>query len=219
MAKVRYENFSRKIFPGFYDSILSSNDQLDDDNYAHVPEGYWLDVADEDAYRQDACREWACAMESRWDSNPIGMKIGRFVGLWSPREYNFYTDKITVEIAVNLNRLKKYCWEERSEDFDQYLSEHWSSRSGFVSFMPNRLRAFKECYQLKTEKRSELVDIMIEWYLLEHIDFKNVEWDVYENLHEIICNLGVVLMDNEWVVHQAKWDNDTEQYVVGDKIA
>ncbi len=219
MAKIKYENWSGRVFPGFCYTILSSSNTLSSDNHFCAPDGFYLDVVDEADYRHEVCREWAWAMEANWDDNPVGMRVGEFVGLWSPREYNFSTDRITVEVKVNLNRLKAYCWRERASDFDDYLHKHWSSRDGFWSFIPNRLSTFKETYRLDKSARSELVDIMVEWYLLEHIDWEGVQWDVYEKLDEIAHSVGIVLVDHHWNAWRAEWDNDAGQYVVGEGTA
>ena len=216
MAKIKYENWACKVFPGFYESSLSSEGFLYGER---CPEGYYLDVADEDAYRQDVCREWVKRMEHNWSDNPIGMKVMRYVRLWSPSCYNFSTDRITIEIEVNLNKLKDYCWKERAEDFDNYLHKHWSSRDGFCSFIPNRLSAFKETYRMDKSERSELVDIMIEWYLLEHIDWMYVENDVYEHIYEIVSYIGVVLKDYTWNCYEAEFDNNIDMYIAGKSIA
>lgn len=218
MAKTRYENWSRGVFPGFYDTTLSSESLLMDDSCCRAPEGYWLEVEDEGIYRKEVCREWVRRMGENWNENPIGMRLGNLAGLSSPREYNFRTDTIKVDVEVNLNRLKDYCWKERASDFDDYLHKHWSSREGFLSFIPNRLSTFKETYRLDKSARSELVDIMVEWYLLEHIDWECVEYDVYERLYEIAACVGIVLTDGR-SNFEAEFDNDHNAYLVGRRIA
>lgn len=215
MAKIKYENWSGNIFPGFYESYISPDSVLEFEQ-ALTPKGFWMDVMDYKQYCNEVCCEWVSYME--FEENPVGMKVGRFLKLDSPREYNFRTDRITFEVEVNLHKLKRHCFKGVSERFDKYLHDNWSSCSGFLSFVPNTLESFMDEYESEPAKRGELVEIMVEFYLLEYVDFIKVEQAVYERCYEIACQVGIVLA-NGTDSFDAIYDNDTDTYIAGDKVA
>ena len=66
----------------------------------------------------------------------------KFLGLVSPKYYNYSNDKIECDIDYNKRNLVKYL-NEYNKDFDKYLHENCSSYSGFISFYANNLREWK----------------------------------------------------------------------------
>jgi hypothetical protein len=78
----------------------------------------------------------------------------------SPREYNFTTDKLVCELEVDMDKIKKWCYETEKEKFEEYLKENYTSYDGFISFIPNNVREFKE---------KEDTDVMIDFYILSHL--------------------------------------------------
>lgn len=65
-------------------------------------------------------------------NNELGTKI-KYLGVWSPREYNFETDEIHVDITKKcLNEIiRDHCDQEELEEF---INEESRSRDGFASF-------------------------------------------------------------------------------------
>lgn len=183
MKKI-YENASCKVFPGFYESLLYNSDTLYHFEYGELPEGFCWEFV-KGGYQnfcRETCEEWVYKMQDALDEseNPLNLKIGKYCGMWSPREYNFYTDKIQFRVEVNLNDLKKYCWKTCREEFNEYLNKNWSDRPGFWSFVPNNVYKFEHNYRIGKDT-DMLIDIMIEWYLLKFIDFESVEYGVLED--------------------------------------
>jgi hypothetical protein len=77
-----------------------------------------------------------------------------FDRLWKPRWYNFQTDKIYVKIKLTKKQLKKienFCFIKEKESFEKFLQEHYSSRSGFISFITTDIEEFKEEYKKDNE--------------------------------------------------------------------
>ena len=214
MAKIKYENWSSEIFPGFYESYISPDSALEFEQ-ALTPKGFWMDVMDYKQYLNEVCIEWVSRME--FEENPIGMKVGRFLHLDSPREYNFRTDRITFEVDVNLHKLKRHCFQEVCERFDKYLLDNWPSCSGFVSFVPNTLESFMDKYESEPQERGELVEVMVEFYLLEYVDFIEVEQAVYERCYDIACQVGIVLT-NGTSSFDTMFDDDADMYIAGEMI-
>lgn len=211
-----YENFSCTVFPGFYDSLLYNCDTLYYHDSESLPEGFcWEFVkGGYDNFRKETCKEWVNAISLNFEDNPLGMVIGEYKSMWSPKYYNFETDRIFFEVSVDLRKLKKYCFSTESADFNRYLHEKWSDRDGFWSFVPNNVSYFEEKY--KHDK--SLVDIMIEYYLLRFVNFESVELDVLEEdwsrIHE-----NVTLEGENGKLWNYEWDNKTEKYIPTTMIA
>lgn len=204
--KVSYWNWSCQIFPGFYCSVFS--DPLD---YEECQDGYYLDIVDYKKYMELVSEEYVNNIE--FDDNPIDMQIVGFLGVDSPTYYNYSTDKIGMEIDVDIQALEQYCWVTCKDDFEDYLDKNWSSRSGFLSFIPNTLYKFKEEYSWSEYKRSELQEIMIEYYLLRHANFYYAEIDAYEASYELAYEAGVVLKDSNGNAYEYEYDNETDMIV------
>ena len=211
-----YENFSCSVFPGFYESNLLNSDTLYYHDSESLPDGYcWEFVkGGYDNFCKETCKEWVNAISDNFEDNPLGMTIGKYKSMWSPREYNFSTDRISFEVSVDLRKLKKYCFNTERSDFNQYLHDKWSSYDGFISFIPNNVPEFMEKYR----HDKSLIDIMIEYYLLRFINFEDVEYDVLEEdwsrIHEFIT-----LEDENGKLWDYEWDNKTEKCVPTTMIA
>jgi len=225
MKKV-YENASCKVFPGFYDSLLYNPDTLCTLDYGQLPEGFCWEFVEGgyQSFCKETCEDWVSAMQDALENsiyanhdNPLGLKIGKYCGMWSPKEYNFYTDKILFNVEVNLNKLKEYCWKTCREEFDKYLYENWSDRPGFWSFVPNSVCGFEYKYKRGKDK-DMLIDIMIEWYLLKFIDFQDVEYSVLENDYERLYENITLQSEDDWSLWDFEYDNEKGRYVPTHKL-
>lgn len=196
-----YENWSSAVFPGFYESVLYNCDTLYNYEYGETPKGFFWDFTSEGfaKFQKETCEAWIDAMRDCLNVNPIGLKIGSYAGIRSPREYNFTTDKLKFGVEFNLNELKRFCFKVRRDDFDKYLRKNWSSGPGFWSFVPNSVSLFESEYKSGEDKES-LIDVMVEWYLREYVDFEGVEMACLETEWERISG-NVSLFDenyNQW---------------------
>lgn len=63
----------------------------------------------------------------------VNVRVGE---TYSPKYYNYAKDEIDIELTLDINQLVDYM-EQFEDEFDEFLSEHYSNRSGFISFMPN----------------------------------------------------------------------------------
>ena len=215
MKKI-YENFSCEIFPGFYESMLYNSDTLYNFEYDYTPDGYYWDFTIDGwtNFKQETCNKWVEAIDFNFEENPIDLKIGKFSGLRSPREYNFTTDKISFEVDVDLRKLKSYCLTKNRKDFDDYLYKNWRDRDGFWSFVPSNIVDFAD--ELKND--SSLIDIMIEYYLLKNVNFEYVLMDCldedFERIHE-----NVSLYDENNVAWEYEYNSEKESIVPTKRIA
>jgi len=214
MAQIWYTNSSCEVFSGFYDTIYGSQLEYYCES-SEIPEGFQFDYKEGgwEAYEQSVAEKHAevLSKELQNSENPIKMKVILFGAIDSPREYNFRNDKLTLKVEVNLNKLKRYCFKENAQDFDDYLNKHWSSYDGFISYIPHTLRGFKNQYT-EGNDRGVLQDVMIEYYLLKMIDFSYVEEEVYEYLSEFLGgNIGL-RRESDGKLFDYEWDNEAEKY-------
>ena len=109
-------------FMGFYETVLDMHLQNELEQ-----SGLELDI-DWKATRERIAQAYAEIWLYR-----VGL-TGVFVELLSPKEYNFETDRLVVQVEHNF-RLTEYAGVIGSRDFAAWVKENYSTRSGFVSFV------------------------------------------------------------------------------------
>ena len=79
---------------------------------------------------------------------PYGVKRLTAKQIYHPREYNFYTDQFDFDVEMQVGwkklmreNLRKFNKQQKCLD---YISEHYLSRSGFISFMPQSCEEIAE---------------------------------------------------------------------------
>lgn len=215
-----YCNSSCKVFSGFYESNLYNSDMLYNFEREYLPKGFCWEFVNGgfDKFCKETCEDWVDAMSDNFDENPLDMKL-KYKSLWSPKYYNYSTDKINIEVDINLAKLKKFCWKDNRDEFDEYLNKHWSSHDGFISFIPNNVREFEEEYKCRSDwKHDSLIDIMIEFYLLKYVNFVDVEMDCYENEWERLYNNITLQSEEDWSLWDFEYDDKTQSYIPTHKL-
>lgn len=99
--------------------------------------------------------------------------------LWSPRYYNFQTDKIYVTLTLTDDWRNKVVdfFEENAEWLRKRIKEDWTSRSGFNSYMENDYDLFME----HTMSEEALYISTILQYAIELNEEKETD-DMYEEI-------------------------------------
>lgn len=126
------------IFPGFYGTILEGDDAIEMvSEYEGVPmtfkPGVFLD------YMKAVSERYVKRLESEVKES-MGHMIRdlKLEEVRSPEYYNFETDKLSIRLKVNKwNVLRELV--KNKEDFNRYLREHYTSRSGFISFVKTEI--------------------------------------------------------------------------------
>lgn len=134
------------VFSGFYSTIWDVNDSdfldynLKDEGLTkeEVNEAYRLKCYDEayNEYRDSVVSNAVYFIERELSEYVTSIKLERLV---SPREYNFQNDSINVAIELsddNVATIKKYI-ENNSDKWQDYLTNHYTSRDGFWSSHSN----------------------------------------------------------------------------------
>lgn len=96
-------------------------------------------------------------------------------GMYHPRFYNFETDAIefTFKYEDSLkNYLAKYAMDNK-DDFDKFLHDNFTSRSGFVSFTPNN---YPEWFDGFVNNDSKCVSVLLWHFLVNECDEECSYW-------------------------------------------
>ena len=153
------------IFEGFYESRLYSSDwEYDFNAYGKEPEEPEYEIDDWDEYRKDVCLAVTDELRTLMcNDDGICTKV-EYIGFTSPRYYNFSTDKIELEIDIDLDKLKDWVLSDdhRRECFDTYLRKKYTSYDGFLSFVDNNV----EAYFSDGGSFEEFPDVLIDYYVL-----------------------------------------------------
>lgn len=142
------------FFPGFYESPLYNSDMdyhlmralvSDDDRLPRELFKEWVESS-RSGYSELKCRwqDYQDAVAKRYcevveeyfcDNRVIndGVQLD-YSHIWSPKYYNFETDRLYCKMIVNAPEAIRYC-ADHAEAFEEYLTERFKARDGFISFM------------------------------------------------------------------------------------
>lgn len=193
MEKITYTPDNGTIFPGFYESELYNSDQEYDFSYN---EGEEYEIKDFDGYCKYICKALSDKISDYLTSAKDICKSVKYKAMSSPREQNFYTDRLMMDAEIYLERLKEtvFADSDYKDGFDNYLRYKYSSRSGFISFVSNNVDDFFK------DDFSKYFDVLIDYFLLTMIyDDKDVVkhqkkyeetpywWDMLEIVSDAEC--------------------------------
>ena len=199
---VQYQNWSCKIFEGFYESNLFNSDTMYyfNQNEEDMPEGKCYDIVNFEGFCVDVCKE---VTNKLWDNlyqDTNIIKDIRYVGMSSPQYYNYTTDKLNLDVDVDVEALEDYCFHDKMNDFNQYLKDNFTSYDGFWSFIDNNIIDFKSEYKTRksegTHIDSKELQVMIEYYLLDNINLEHYQYDCCEVADYLVYQYAE-LIDNE----------------------
>lgn len=183
-------------FPGFYDSLYSSEvDSIVEREAEHFAEqeGETLeasdffeilsDVTDYHKCFEGIASEYVSAFDSHW-SDELGFKLGlEFETMKSPREYNFETDRLFAFIEQSV--LDTLWAESKADDHASLIhtiTERHTSRSGFISFYSSTFQEWLE-KPLTEWDHNELGTLLIAVMRL-HCERDEWEMDVFDRMSE-----------------------------------
>jgi hypothetical protein len=133
-------------FPGFYESWLSVNDESINENLKEYFQGDELEnirkhfysteeySCANSEYEKEVCKKFTELIECELIENFVSRII--FENMHSPKEYNFTTDSLNVQVyfsKTNIKNIKKFL-KENFAAWEKYLKDTYKSRSGFISF-------------------------------------------------------------------------------------
>lgn len=128
------------FFPGYYCSILDS--YIDSEIEMYLEDEDNEDKSYDDIEDRLDYHKARLAMNQAWVDRfnvETGLNL-RYKDMSSPKEYNFQTDRVVVEITLEeLEKVRKIT-EEHPEEFQKYLTRNFKSRDGFMSFYPDDIK-------------------------------------------------------------------------------
>ena len=166
-------------FDGFYGSIYES--MVDDVVYNEIEDGYMLNDDDVD-YKHifnDMSRSIFDDILELFNDEFDLFRSNDYItydGLYSPKYYNFETDKIKATIEYN-NYSKIYGEFILNDEFIEYVNDASKSRDGFASFYQGIEQVSKE--------PSIFLEYLFQWFVLSKYRDEVID-KTYENLNEII---------------------------------
>lgn len=207
--------FSLPFFPGCYDTLLT----LDYDGQTTREEAEYIlldlndlpsdigelnplfgDVVEYDyeGWHKALMEHYEKATRELMEERGLDGTALKITGFWSPREYNFETDELLTAWSPSEEDWKKVLEEVRAhrEEFQKYVKEKWSSRSGFISFMPDEAEDYLdnpiEEYDMAGPMAGQLLYYFLDEKWLPDKDFENgggygerpcreIELDAYED--------------------------------------
>lgn len=189
--KHTYNNWSCKIFEGFYESNLYNSDSLYWITKNDIDEGY---LKENQYYEIDNWEQFTKEIASYAVDELLNILPDRDIiqdmelkDIYSPKYYNYETDSLIIDIKLNLRKLKQYCFRTKRDSFNKYLKEHFTSCDGFISYISNNISDFIADYNQQPNDRE--LNVMIEYYLLTQIyasdsDFNGFDTDYHYHLYE-----------------------------------
>lgn len=176
MSKIEYQNWSTEIFQGFYESELYNSDTEYSFNTNNDEDGQGYELQDWEGFTQAVAKEHADLLFDNLEQKEQIIKSIEYKGLYSPRYYNFETDKLDLIVDCDIEALKGYCF-KNYKAFDLYLHDNFTSYDGFISFVPNNVKEFAEKYE---DDKERLLNVMIEFYILQNLDLETYRYATVE---------------------------------------
>lgn len=205
-----YNNMSTKIFPGFYESILFNSDTLlnIESNFI-IPNGYELDIIDFNEFMVDVAKKVANVLWDELPNNDVILDIN-YKDLYSPTYYNYSTDKLILDIDVDINNLYQYCYVDNKAKFMKYLQDNHTSYDGFVSLVPNNIEEFK------VWEDDLKINVLLEFFFLNELDIESYYQELFSSVNEILYQ-HLCITDS---ITNEKYDYcyDEDKIVICDKI-
>ena len=134
-----------------------------------------------DAYQDDVAKMYlddilAPAIEDMLPSDIGGDFTLTYVDTYHPRFYNFETDSINFTFAFSdevKDFMGKYA-KNHSVEFNRYLRERFTSRDGFVSYVPNDYEAWRYKFD---DDDARCVSVLLGWMLADDSNYDYTFWE------------------------------------------
>jgi hypothetical protein len=108
-----------------------------------------------------------------------------FEKLQSPREYNFMNDSIHIKIKLSDENRKKVSdyLRENKTDFEKYIKDHYTSRSGFISHYSDDVDVWlNDDYATHAHKLGAVLDFILNDRLEKEDGEKSVDFWLFEHI-------------------------------------
>ena len=166
------------VFNGFYSTVF----EPDEESTIESPYKYDDYEFDYSEYNQRVSK--ACVNQIERKLAELGFNIQIvFEALISPREYNFANDSINVLYKLKPSDVKGIndYLKANVNEFDAYITERYTSRSGFMSWYSNDFQDWFKEYLTNKDKLAHVFGAVLEFI------FANENYTAFD-LYEDICS-------------------------------
>ena len=168
-------------FAGFYES-----------EFAHAIDMQVESMAEDSDFDEDQVtyQQWHNAIAAKYAaawitamSDKVGFKINAtFKKLSSPRYYNYETDQVIVDIeALSITNIFDHIVENFVEEYNAYVRETFTPRSGFIPFYPNDLNIWGSLDEWDSVQVGTMLSFLDEIY-----DMDEYKLDPYHIVSSIV---------------------------------
>ena len=173
-------------FSGFYESVYSHI--VDDFIESDIEDGILTDDDSVDyktTYENIAKLYAEKFIEVNEDIlNDAGVTL-KYKKVFSPREYNYFTDTIVCDAQFDKDKFIEYVKKNIDHDkLKDYAHDKFTSRSGFISFYSNNPKVWMEEYLYKIDEDNIVFQVFL--HLLTFENDWAVEEEVLSNIYECI---------------------------------
>jgi len=201
-------------FEGFYNSFISADIENEIDSLTqYYSESYELNDNDEQLlsnsflsvnnnnFYNEICKDYVSFYIDKLNERIKDFTLkGTYKCFISPREYNFETDRVFIEIEENhCIDFIKYIIKNYKKELDKKIKERFTSRSGFISFYENNLEFWTNNYK---ELDCNMIGTCFEVFDLEEEDIvyslrEYLSETISENLYNTLDKEGKDLLDRK----------------------
>ena len=156
----------------YYDEIM----QLVEEKYDGVPEFF-----------EQVLRYAPGTIQEAFNDYDIPATVVNDSCKWyHPREYNFGDDVIEFDMTIDTNWVEsKFRELSENSEFTKFINREFSSRDGFISFMPNDTSEYETLLDPNNGEYWKVVSAIIKFIVNEDPSIRNsVTEDLYESLTE-----------------------------------
>ena len=179
------------VFNGFYNTLFE--DLIDNavDNqieYYNEQKGTELNYDDFNfdfiTLQNEICKDAVSKIEEKLNEIGINCKI-IYENLISPREYNFSNDSINIEINFKKFSQVIEILEQNFDSFAQYIKDHYTSCSGFISSYSSYASDWMEDLREDAENEAHKVGAVLDFILqgVEEYKDEDLYFDICENAY------------------------------------
>lgn len=170
------------IFSGFYNTIHDFDDSYLIDNFREDNEELCKDYKQ---YYLDYSKEYVNQFnETYWEEfKKIGINSIEYKSLYSPKEYNYWSDEINVEVDYDFDKIVEFL-KTNKEEFTKYIEVHNKSYDWFIPYGTDEFDKYIE----DDFEAFELTQIM-DFYIIEVLkqetdDFIELHYGTVGNISE-----------------------------------
>ncbi len=178
------------VFNGFYNTHFECDCESNEIEEGYSYEDYTWEYSD---YHERVSRACCEAVQNKLIELEFPCVI-TYKEIDSPKEYNFRNDSIVCELDFKIKDLKKFITECDRKDqspfyyeFENYLEQHFKSRSGFISFYEHDVKTWVKTYLKKSNETFDLCLSSFLTFYLSMNDYTDEDLSSEESVNSEMC--------------------------------